>query len=70
MLDVLLLKPSGCQLSGLHRLSVIFGPLDYLHVCYQVCLVKQGSLGDPISSLILHRVRELVRGQVVPLQAV
>jgi hypothetical protein len=70
MLDVLLLKASGCQLSGLHRLSVIFGPLDDLHVGYQVSLVKQGSLGDPFSSLILHRVCELIRGKVVPLQAV
>jgi hypothetical protein len=67
MLDILLLKPSWCQLSGLHRLSIIFGPLDDLHVGYQVSLVKQGPLGDSISSLILHCVSELVRGQVFPL---
>jgi hypothetical protein len=69
MLDVLLLKSSRCQMSGLHRFRVIFGPLDYLHVGYQVSLVKHGSLCDPISSLILHCVCELVTGHVVPLYA-
>ena len=68
MLDVLLLKPSRCQMSGLHRFRLIFEPLYDLHVGYQVSLVKHSSLSNPISSLILNCVCELItRHGVVPL---